>query len=421
MRDEPGGPGAPGGAPGPPGPPPRQAREVPPSIAAVIAAEGGRVPFSRFMELALLDPEAGYYRRGGGQVGRAGDFVTVPSRVPLFNTAMAALLADVVDALADETDGGRSGKGCVHVIEIGGGRGEMSAGILEAWQRTRPDLASYVTWTMVEPGPTLSDMQWDAVRGAVRAGWRVGRQSDRVYLPAGPRVIVTNELIDALPVHIVDVSGDDLWERGVELDATGTVLKEVHLPPRPETCRELEFLFGTVEASRLRGYTQDGTIELRPAAEVFLASVASGESSACVVTVDYGGWPVRPGFPDGDEAYRRTVRAYLRHERRQELLRYVGRQDLTADVDFGALAAHGRSVGLECLLYTPLASLLAAAGGGHEVERIRQAGSPSLEDDIMASWLECLLDPADLGGLFKVMVQVREGPYRADEDSNVCA
>ncbi len=397
-------------APGGHGHPPRSsgARGVPPAIAGAIATEGGEVPFSRFMELALLHPEGGYYTRGGGQFGRSGDFVTIPSRVPLFNRALAALLADLVDALSAEAVPGRP----VTIVEVGGGVGDMAAGVLRSWAAGRSDLRDRIVWQMVEPSDALAAVQRATLAAARNWGWPVHWGTGPEHLPAGPRLLVSNEVIDALPVHMVDVSGDVPAETWVRLAPGGIGVTECLGELTPEARRELIRLFGEDDVAALRPYTADGTIEVRPAVLSFLRAFAGEDSSVCAVTVDYGGWPVRPGEQHADATHRRTLRAYLRHQRHDDVMSYVGRQDLTADADFGALASHGRDLGLECVAYTTVAALLAAAGGVDEAARLRSGGAGDLSGDVAASRLDCLLDANDVGGLFKLMVQVREGAYR---------
>lgn len=417
MAEKSDGGAAAGGVP-PAGDHPSTLHGLPASIAVAIRAAGGRVSFARFMELALTDAEAGYYTRGERQFGRSGDFVTVPARIPLFNRAMASLVADLVDALLDTAGNGLP----VSIWEIGGGRGDMVAGILKTWDSVRPDLRPRVRWRLLDVGRHLVARQQKTLAWALAAGWTVEWGAAPDSCISEPRVVVTNELVDALPIHILDVGGDRVREAWVEMDATEEELAEVWSHPCPEALSELTELFGTVQPADIRPFSADGVVEVRPAMRDFLASIARGMGSGCVVTVDYGGLPARPALFEGgsapDRRYQRTIRGYLRHERRHDLYSHVGRQDLTADVDFGALELHGRSLGFDCILYTTIANLTAAAGGRAEVEALRTEGRQvdgvdtstrnGLDLDREAFYAERLLDPEDVGGLYRVMVQVRE-------------
>jgi SAM-dependent MidA family methyltransferase len=154
---------------------------------------------------------------------------------------------------------------------------------------------------------------------------------------------------------------------------------------------------------------------LRPGIGSFMWQVAAIMPEGCLLTIDYGGWPssaeTETGCwcrPSGEPSYGRTVRAYFRHQLVSDPYVRVGRQDLTADVDFRALDLHGRGIGFETVLYTSVAALLLADGGEEELRALRASAGGSLEADRETSILEALLDDEGLGGAFKVMLQVRE-------------
>src|SRR5664280_2444736 len=102
---------------------------LPPSIAAALASDGGSVTFARFMDLALTDRESGYYARADRLLGRHGHFTTAPHRAPAFSRAVSAMLAELADILLTSTGAER-----ITVIEVGGGEGDLAAGILGRWQ-----------------------------------------------------------------------------------------------------------------------------------------------------------------------------------------------------------------------------------------------------------------------------------------------
>jgi SAM-dependent MidA family methyltransferase len=179
----------------------------------------------------------------------------------------------------------------------------------------------------------------------------------------------------------------------------------------------LESLFGTTDAASLRPLTRDGVIELRPATKVLLGEAASVAREVCLVTIDYGDWlagihdadacgPCRS--PPGEVPHGRTLRGYFRHQVTSDLCARVSHQDLTADVDFRALDMHGTALGFETVLYVTVAEFLRGAGAEVELDRARKAASTSLDIDREATVLAALLDPEDVGGRFKVMLQVRE-------------
>jgi SAM-dependent MidA family methyltransferase len=139
--------------------------------------------------------------------------------------------------------------------------------------------------------------------------------------------------------------------------------------------------------------------------------------------VDFGLW-LGGGAPGGGRAPRsggeaprqplrgRTLRGYFRHQRVFDPYVRIGRQDLTADVDFSALDLHGRQVGFETVLFTSVAALLCADGGEDRLRRLHTTAggtsSRALTADREATVLEALLDDEGIGGTFKVMLQVKE-------------
>jgi SAM-dependent MidA family methyltransferase len=163
-------------------------------------------------------------------------------------------------------------------------------------------------------------------------------------------------------------------------------------------------------------------------------AVASAFEVACLVTVDYGGWLAGPdGSSDAGlcppafaEAgcgeshwaaplHGRSLRSYYRHQRGHDPYQAVGRQDLTADVDFRALALHGQECGFDCLVYTSLARLLCGMGElGAQIPAPAGGLDYSLEDDMEQAPLHALRDEEGLGGLFKIMVQVKEEEPRQE-------
>ncbi len=256
---------------------------LPDGIARQIEAEGGRVTFARFMELALTHPTEGYYTRAEPLLGPQGHFSTAPRLLPFFNRAVARLLAELVDSwsVACATGAGSAGIGGElpgSVIELGGGEGDLAGAVLRTWEDTRPDLRSLVVYSIVEIGAGLRARQDGALSEARRQGWKVRWAADLLVAATGTRpcVILGNEFVDALPVHLVDVQGRRPREAWVTIDrAVGDGASgSGHVEARPteiwedvsqEAEAELLALFGTAETEALRSLSRDGVIEVRPA------------------------------------------------------------------------------------------------------------------------------------------------------------
>jgi SAM-dependent MidA family methyltransferase len=368
------------------------------------------------MQLALTDTESGYYTQAEGFLGESGDFTTAPRRVPAFSRALARVLADLVDSIPDEH---------VVVVEVGAGEGDLAAGILGHWMRTRPDLRSRVAYRVDDVGERLRERLLSALRPALDAGWDVGRWDNGAAGDVGPvGLVVTNELLDAFPVHVVDVTADtprEAWVRfGRDPEGAGTLREEWGALSR-EATDELRRVAPGLAGEALRDMSADGIMELRPTVRDFLRAWAHTFEEVGILSIDYGDWlvgpgPIPSGAPEGSagphapgvDLHRRSVRAYLRHQMTRDLYSNVGRQDLTADVDFRALAMHGADLGYETILYASLSSFLRAAGAGRDLAELEEGGPYSLEADIEGAPLASLLADDGVGGMFKVMLQVRD-------------
>jgi SAM-dependent MidA family methyltransferase len=386
---------------------------VPAGIAKEILAAGGRVTFARFMQLALTHPVDGYYSRREIRIGARGDFSTAPGLSPEFRHSMARLLGDLAEAAIRETETGR-----VALVELGAGEGDLAGALLERWDVERPMFRDRLEYKIVETGAHLRDRQEQALSGAEERGWRIGWTADvdQALATMEGGVVFGNEFLDALPVHVVDVGGEEPLEAWVELD--GEKAREVWAALSPEAGEELEAAFGTTQPAELRALSGDGIIELRPAARSLLDRVAADDADVALLIVDYGDWHIAPGarratMPGAGtrEPYSRSLRGYFKHQRVDDLYSHVGRQDLTADVDFRALDAHGRRAGLETVFFITLADVLRADHGAQRLavlhEQAAQATEYALEADQRATVLEQLLDYEGLGGTFKVMLQVK--------------
>jgi SAM-dependent MidA family methyltransferase len=419
-----------------------RALSLPSGIARAMAAEGGRVTFARFMGLALTHPTDGYYARTGRLLGRRGHFSTAPYLSPAFGRALGRLITELLDAslaLASSAEvasvvvpaaAGRPGAGAaaagpsrtdalagppLAVVELGGGEGDLARAVLRRWDETRPDLKERVVYCIVEISEGLRACQAEATSEWAARGWRVRWAGDLAAAATGARpvVIVGNEFVDVLPVHLVDVRGPRPREAWVEVDPDGSRVSEVWSDLSPEAEVELHLLFADGDLGRLPDLSRDGIVELRPAVGSLLRDVAIVMPEGCLVTVDYGGW--LPGVEvgngcgcglAGEPSRGRTVRGYFRHQTVHDPYARIGRQDLTADVDFRALDLHGREAGAETVLYTTVAALLRADGGEEEWRMLRAQAGGSLDADREAAVLEALLDEESLGGSFKVMLQV---------------
>jgi SAM-dependent MidA family methyltransferase len=380
------------------------------------------------MRVALTHPSLGYYSRVDRLLRYGGDFSTAPALSPFFIRTLARLLTELCDAALDPLSqapaaGGGAGSSPALVapaglVELGGGEGHLAAGILGFWEQERPHLRDRLRYRIVEVGGRLRERQAATVRALMAAGWDISWGSDLEDACKGirPVVMVGNEFLDTLPVHLIEVTGPA--PREVYVEATSSGLGQAWGPLSQEAAEEVELLFGTLDPGPLRELSADGIVEVAPGLGDMMRRMAALMPSGSVVSIDYGKW-----FPDLGPACcvcgpaqvgrrRRSVRGYFKHQLALDPLARAGSQDLTADVDFAAVDLHGRREGFETVLFTTLGAFLRAGGAEAELARLRSATAETIPDpleaDRQATVLTHLMDEQDLGDAFKVMVQAKD-------------
>ena len=339
-----------------------------------IRAAGGSVPFEEFMRFALYDPEHGYYARRVRTVGREGDFSTSATLHPALGEAVAAW------ASRHRPDGGRW-----HLIELGGGSGEMAAGVLRAlgW-RGRWGLRYHV----VEISLALRNVQRANLgRRARRVAW-YATLAEAVQAARGQALIFSNEFVDAFPCARWTFDPDAGWREVVVVwDDEAGGPKERAGEPIPAARRALTSVatMGAVPGQRVEVFGA-----YRDWQRAQLARWERGR----LLTIDYGGRlpTLYRRRPDG------TLRAYCRQRRftGSECYARIGQQDLTADVNFTDLDRWGGDLGLLTTGYGTQADFLRR---WLPPGRMRAAGRDSR--------LAYLLDPNGAGGAFKFLEQTR--------------
>jgi len=358
-------------------------RELVARIRAEIEA-AGPMTFARFMELALYDPEHGYYSSATDRPTRAGDFLTAPELHPIFGRALARQVVDVWQRLA-EPDG-------FTIREFGAGSGTLAVALLERIALEAPRLAATLRYEPVEHNRHRRD--------DLRRRFETAGLADRLASggqPFGPMtgVVVANEFVDALPVH--RVVGDPTATGGIAelfVVADGDAFREEPAAPStPALATRLE-----VEGVSL-GPGQRG--EVRLADDAWIRDVAEDLRQGVVLVVDYG-LPASELYAPSRTAG--TLVAYLGHRAHGDPFRSVGRQDLTAHVDLTALEAAAAAAGLDRLGDTTQAEFLVGTGLEALLEEVRSDPTTTLGGwAALRSAVARLLDPRATGA-FRVVV-----------------
>ena len=301
-----------------------------PAEAEILAriARRGAIPFAEFMEVALYHPEGGYYMRPGATTGPSGDFSTMPDVSPDFGRRLAVQAAEVYRRL---------GGGGWRLVELGPGRGLMAADLLDGLARHAPDaFRDLRELVLVEPSPSLREVQRERLAGrhpGVGVRWVCG--ADELGEGSIRGVVVGNEVLDALPVHLVVRREGGLGERWVTVDRAGKLAFEDG-PVADPAVRILAERYGVAPRVGDLG-------EVSPAIEDLVGAVGRALVAGAVLFVDYG----LPASVLGDEAHARgTLLAYHRHRVSEDLLARPGEQDLTAHVNWDHLEDAARAAGL---------------------------------------------------------------------------
>lgn len=331
-------------------------------IAAEIAATGP-LPFARFMELALYHPEQGYYASQRSKIGRGGDFYTSVSVGPVFGRVLADQFAEMWRHLGQPP--------AFSLVEQGANDGTLAADILD---HLPSEIAA--TYTLVEPLPAMRERQKTTLaRHLDKVRWHETLEA----LPLFEGVHFSNELVDALPFHIVRSTGEDWQELHVGLENDAFVFQP--LPP-------------TIDISQLPDRDPGYTTELRPAAESWLRSVASKIRTGYILLADYGYSRAQLQAPHRKDG---TYSCYHAHRRDADPLANPGEKDITAHVDFTALAEAARHAGLHPEGFTDQHHFLVGASQSllHSL-----AGPPDAAKQKSLRALQTLLHPETMGTQF---------------------
>lgn len=355
--------------------PPADARAISESLEKLIRTEigrsGGWISFARFMELALYAPGLGYYSAGNAKLGPAGDFVTAPELSPLFARCLSRQLAQLIDA------------GVPDILELGAGSGALAADLLQALAAAGRPPRRYFILEVSADLRARQQARLAAVPGLL----------DRVEwldtLPHGLHAaILANEVLDALPVHVVRTRDAHVEEMGIAA-ATGGGFARAYRAAADELLRASEALDLPPD---------DYETEVSLAVPALVATLARTLERGVLLFIDYG-FPTREYYHP--QRARGTLMCHYRHHAHDDPFVLVGLQDITAHVDFTAVATAGVEAGLNVLGYATQAQFLVNLGitnllGETPAESIR-AYAP------LAAQAQKLLSPAEMGELFKVI------------------
>lgn len=343
-----------------------------------IVGAGGAISLARFMDLALYAPGLGYYSAGARKLGAEGDFVTAPEISPLFGRCLARQVSEVF---------GRLGGGSI--LELGAGSGALAAEVMESLAR---DGALPERYLILEVSADLRERQ-QALLAEEVPQW-LSRFSWLDRLPERPLggVILANEVLDAMPVHRFRICTSEVQECTIGwhndrfrwgLAAAG---------------RRLAAAVARLQAVLPERLPDGYTSEINLALPAWVASLGSCLEAGVILFIDYG-FPRHEYYhPDRSEG---TLMCHYRHRAHGDPLVLVGLQDITAHVDFTALAEAAENAGLKVAGYTTQAHFLVASGLLELAAQVPDGGTRA--QLALANQVKTLTLPSEMGELFKVL------------------
>ncbi|MGA8864245.1 MAG: SAM-dependent methyltransferase [Gallionella sp.] len=348
------------------------------SIRRDIAAQGGWISFARFLELALYAPGLGYYAAGAHKFGATGDFITAPELSPLFGRTLARQMAGITANSAP------------HILELGAGSGRLAVDMLAELEQlgSLPD-----SYAILEVSADLRARQQALI--AENLPHLLGRVRWLDELPERfSGAILANEVLDALPVHLLHWRDSAITERGVATDGHGFIWQERAISDPV-----------LLHAAQQIAVPDDYVSEIGLAARGLVNSLAQRLEQGAMLFIDYGFGAREFYHPQRRSG---TLMCHYRHHAHDDPFFLPGLQDITAHVNFTDIAECGIDAGLELLGYTSQAFFLINCG---ITELIRDTSPEDIRDYLpLSAQLQKLTSPAEMGELFKVIALGKKMP-----------
>ena len=339
----------------------------------------GKITFAEFMEVALYHPAGGYYARATPSVEHR-DYYTSPGAHPAFGALIAIQLRRMWELLRQPT--------LFYAIEMGAGRGLLAR-----------DVVSYARDALGPFGTALRYILLDRSAADFSSGNRPA-PDERIISTGSPikgvvGCFLSNELVDSFPVHRFQVDGDQVKEVYVTV-ANGRVEESLGEPSTPLLTAKI----GTLGHSLPEGYRGEVNLQIAP----WMREVSRALDRGFVLTIDYG---YESAEPYAAERAGGTVQTYYRHSSGSSPYDRVGMQDITAHVDFSAIASAGEAAGLMTVGLMSQAAFLQGLGLDRLLRKLRTERLLQTERDANMMAMRQLASPDGLGS-FRVLVQEKD-------------
>jgi SAM-dependent MidA family methyltransferase len=350
----------------------------------------GKIPFREFMDLCLYHPLYGYYCSKKEKIGKGGDYYTSPCVHPIFGWMIAKQVHQMWVLMGEKSD--------FQIVEFGSGKGYLCHDILSYLRKEKPDFFGSLSYQMVETNPYFRREGENLLLGnglGEKVGWVTPPELESEHFRVRG-CILSNELIDSFPVHVV-------------------ILKDGHLREIYVTYKDGGFReeIGALSSNKLEGYFEKLGIVLDEGqrAEINLVALEWMEmvgrilTEGFVMTIDYGHEAEILYSP-----FRRngTLLCYYRHTWHDNPYERIGVQDITSHIDFTSLIKRGEEMGLRRAGLTTQFRFLIGLGFLEEVQRVVEESQSSLEGIRNRLAMKTLILPnGGMGDVFKVLIQYR--------------
>jgi SAM-dependent MidA family methyltransferase len=346
----------------------------------------GPITFANFMELALYEPEYGYYRSDGTRIGKEGDYYTSPCVHPAFGEIIGRFIHRAYKHLDVQE---------FTAIEMGAGKGYLALDVLDSIKRAQPRFYSNLNYLIVESSPSLIEEEKTILNDHLHK-MRFLSSISEIEDEEVAGVFISNELLDSFPFHRLKYVRNDF--------------QEIYVGLRNGEFKEI---LDTLSTSELKTYIdryrlefmEGQEIEINLNAKKWLLNVSRVLRKGFVVTIDYGFKATELFDPIRTKG---TYMCFYKHGANENPYTHIGEQDITAHVDFTNLVLAGNDIQLETVKYTTQGQFLIDWGILDILERSslrNKADQLSYQKDILA--IKNLFLPDLMGGKFKVLIQAK--------------
>jgi SAM-dependent MidA family methyltransferase len=359
----------------------------------------GPITFEAFMDMALYYPDMGYYSSQDTTIGKDGDFYTSPHLHPAFGAMIARQLMEMWKFMQKPSD--------FHAIEIGAGAGYVCKDIFDylrtpsedpVLSQDRHDFLKSLHYVIVEPYPHFEEKQRRLLKYLLETSASPSGSKENIAWVKSLNemneisgCILSNELLDAFPVHVVEMDSE-LMEIYVNVSSS-----EFAEEKKGVSSEELSLYLNEFDIVLDKGYRTEVNLKIKD----WLKDIHSTLSQGFLLTIDYG---YTAGEYYSDERSTGTLLCYHKHLYNENPYQHIGQQDMTAHVNFSSLKKWGEELDLRTLGYCPQGTFLIAAGIDEVITEL-YAGSPDYLAEV--SKIKGLIMPQGMGESHSVMIQYK--------------